>query len=224
MRTASTSSTIASVTTAGTSIATGTSAAMTTAATMRCGQAVHVAPPERDVREEVEDEPPEHRDGDLDLQRVVDVLERLLEAERQQHDAGDHRQVQEGEGVPRDLVALAAGRGVLQPPRSDERDDVEVQPPQRRRDAHAETAATTPPASSPASAPIPIATIDSPSAMMTISPWRSAKCSGSSFQPSAPKSAGPPMSSRSARSQSATLQRAVGERRGRDDARPRARC
>ena len=57
------------------------------------------------------------------------------------------------------------------------------------------TAATTPPTSSPASAPIPIATIDSPSATMTMSPWRSAKCSGSSFQPSAPKSAGPPISS-----------------------------
>ena len=64
------------------------------------------------------------------------------------------------------------------------------------------TAATTLPVVRPASAPMPMATIDSPSAMMMIRPWRSAKCSGSSFHPSAPNSAGPPMSSRRASSHS----------------------
>jgi hypothetical protein len=63
------------------------------------------------------------------------------------------------------------------------------------------TAATTPPASTPCSAPMPIATIDSPSAMMMIKPYRSAKCAGSSFQPSAPNTSGTPMSNASARTQ-----------------------
>ncbi len=43
-------------------------------------------------------------------------------------------------------------------------------------------------------APAPMATIDSPRAMMMISPWRSAKWAGTSFQPSAPKKYGPAMS------------------------------
>ena len=38
----------------------------------------------------------------------------------------------------------------------------------------------------------PSATIDSPSAMMMISPWRSAKCPGCSSQPSTPVSSSPP--------------------------------
>ena len=46
--------------------------------------------------------------------------------------------------------------------------------------------ATTPAVISPVT-PAPIATIDSPRAMMMMRPWRSAKCSGMSFQPSAPK-------------------------------------
>ena len=38
---------------------------------------------------------------------------------------------------------------------------------------------------------------------MMIAPWRSAKCPGTSFHPSAPNRYGPPMSSRSARHHSA---------------------
>ena len=57
------------------------------------------------------------------------------------------------------------------------------------------TAATTTPAPTSAPTPAPIATIDSPSAMITISPWRSEKWAGMSFQPSAPNRYGPPMSS-----------------------------
>ena len=46
------------------------------------------------------------------------------------------------------------------------------------------TAAAEIPNVSVSSAPTPIATIDSPRAMMMIRPWRSAKCSGTSRQPS----------------------------------------
>ena len=63
------------------------------------------------------------------------------------------------------------------------------------------TAAATMPASTWASAPMPIATIDSPSAMMKISPWRSAKCPGTSLHPAGSITSGPPMSSASARAQ-----------------------
>ena len=64
------------------------------------------------------------------------------------------------------------------------------------------TAAATTPASTPASAPMPMATMDSPRAMSTISPWRSAKWDGASFQCSAPKKYGSIMSSTSARANS----------------------
>ena len=60
-------------------------------------------------------------------------------------------------------------------------------------------AAATTPRSTTALDPTPIATIDSPSAMITIKPWRSAKCPGMSCQPSEPKRSGPPMSSRARR-------------------------
>jgi hypothetical protein len=65
-------------------------------------------------------------------------------------------------------------------------------------------AATTPASTSP-DTPTPIATIDSPIAMRTISPWRSAKWPGTIFHPSTPKNAGPLMSSRRATAQSAAL-------------------
>jgi hypothetical protein len=58
------------------------------------------------------------------------VRQGLLDAQGEQHDAGDHRQVQVGEGVARDLVALLSGGRVDQSPRGHKRDDVEVQPPQ----------------------------------------------------------------------------------------------
>ncbi len=48
------------------------------------------------------------------------------------------------------------------------------------------TAATTTLGAITALEPAPITTIDSPSAMITIAPWRSAKWPGTSFQPSAP--------------------------------------
>jgi hypothetical protein len=66
------------------------------------------------------------------------------------------------------------------------------------------TAAVATPAVTPVtSAPTPIATIDSPSAMITINPWRSAKCSGISRQPLESITSGPPTSSTSAVAHSA---------------------
>ncbi len=66
------------------------------------------------------------------------------------------------------------------------------------------TEATTTPASTVVPwAPTPMATIDSPRAMITISPWRSAKWPGTSFHPSTPKKKGPPMSKSRAVTQSA---------------------
>ena len=53
-------------------------------------------------------------------------------------------------------------------------------------------AITIPASTSAVSTPTPIATIDSPSAMITISPKRSAKWLGTIRQPSTPKNAGPP--------------------------------
>src|SRR4051794_10020149 len=72
-------------------------------------EAVHVAPAECDVREQVDRRAAEQRGGGHDLQRVLDVAERLLQAEGPEHDAGDHREVQVGERVARDLVALRPG-------------------------------------------------------------------------------------------------------------------
>ena len=60
------------------------------------------------------------------------------------------------------------------------------------------TAVTITPPSTPASAPTPMATIDSPSATMTISPCRSAKWPGTSRQPLVSMNSGPAMSKTSA--------------------------
>ena len=66
------------------------------------------------------------------------------------------------------------------------------------------TAAVITPRSTPASAPTPMATIDSPRAMITISPCRSAKWWGTSFHPSEPNRYGPSMSRARAAIQSAS--------------------
>ena len=56
-----------------------------------------------------------------------------------------------------------------------------------RRQRHPEHRDGADPQVSAPAAPTPIATIDSPRAMMMIRPWRSAKWPGTSFQPSEPK-------------------------------------
>ena len=65
------------------------------------------------------------------------------------------------------------------------------------------TATIVPASSAWPSAPAPSATIDSPKAMMTISPWRSAMWPASTFQPSTPKRKSPPTSITIARIQQA---------------------
>ena len=82
--------------------------------------------------------PPSSAAAGTSVQVLVHVAEGLLEAERDEHDAGHHRQVQIGERVARDGVLLAPRRRVREPPRGDQRDDVEVQPEERGRDDHAE--------------------------------------------------------------------------------------
>ena len=75
----------------------------------------------------------------------------------------------------RALEALGAAEAAL----GDERDDVEVGPPQRRGDGEAQQrAGDDAGVERPSPAPTPIATIDSPSAMMMISPKRSARWPG----------------------------------------------
>ena len=120
-----------------------------------------------------------------------------------EHDARDEHEVDVRVGVPGELVLLLAHRSRREPALRGDRGDVEVEPPERplRRRSRARRASTTPgPMSVPA--PTPIATIDSPSAMITIRPCRSAKWRGASRQPSEPKRKGPAKSSTIASSQS----------------------
>ena len=101
-------------------------------------QRADVAQPERDVRQQVEGGAAQHRDRRHQLQGLLHVSQGLLQAERQQHDAGDHREVEIRIGVARDLVSLPALGGARQPPRRHQRHHVEVQPPHGGRDDDAE--------------------------------------------------------------------------------------
>ena len=179
-------------------------------------EAMHVAPAERHVREQVDRRAAEQRRRPrTSCSSVADVRERLLDPERDQHDPGDHREVQVGERVARDRVALAARGGV---------DAAAARRPARRRRSTATTARRPPRsrrprrrprrASTPRCAPTPIATIDSPSAMSTISPWRSAKWCGTSRQPSVPMKQRPAHVEQQRERPQRALQRAVGERGG----------
>ena len=106
------------------------------------------------------------------------MRQRLVQPERDQHDRRDQQEVQVRVGLARELVLLPAGRSAHEPPHVGDRDDVEVDPPQLDAERDAEHRRDRRPASRPRSAPTPSATIDSPSAMITMRPWRSAKCSG----------------------------------------------
>ena len=132
------------------------------------------------MREQVDRRAAEQRRGGDELQRLVGVAERLLHPER---DAARCRRPSRSAGRSRSRAPISLRslprRGVRQPARRDQRDDVEVQPPLRARRRRRRARRRRPRRRSRrASAPTPIATIDSPSAMITISPWRSAKCSG----------------------------------------------
>ena len=139
------------------------------------------------------------RDG---RERVVHVLERLLQAERGEHDPRDHREVEQRVGVARRARSARARRraaraGARRARRSRRsratraRRRSRSRAPRRRRRRRRR----------PRSSPTPIATIDSPRAMITISPCRSAKWAGTSCQPSDQNRSGAPTSSTSARAQ-----------------------
>jgi hypothetical protein len=70
-------------------------------------------------------------------QALVDVAERLLDAEDQGHDPGHHREVQQRVVVARD-ARLHPTRARAHPALGHERYNVDVRPPQRHRDGHAE--------------------------------------------------------------------------------------
>ena len=138
----------------------------------------------------------------------------FLRPSGEQHDARHHREVQVGERVARDLVALAC------PAR---RSTAGARRPAPRRRSTATTARPATPM--PSTAADDDARVDArprrrrrsprstrPSAMITISPWRSAKWPGTSFQPLEPKKYGPPMSSSERERPQRALQQPVGER------------
>ena len=114
--------------------------------------------------------PPRSANGRHGLERVADVRQRLLQADGDQDDAGHHRKV---EVASRSRVLSRSARGPLRRGEAalgDVRDDVEVEPPEAADSAIPSVAAVTTPRSTPTSAPTPRTTIDSPRAMITMSP------------------------------------------------------
>ena len=63
-----------------------------------------------DQPQEVEGDAGEQREGRHQLERVIDVAECLLQAEGEEDDPGDHREVQVRVGVSREFVALRGPR------------------------------------------------------------------------------------------------------------------
>ena len=90
-----------------------------------------------DVREEVERQATAERHGGDRGQRLAELLDRLLEAECEQDDPGDHRQVQVAVEVARKPSAGRAAR-LRQLALRQDGDDVEVRPPEGRDDDDAE--------------------------------------------------------------------------------------
>ena len=87
--------------------------------------------------QQVDGDTAEQRERRHQLELGVDVGERLLQAEGEQHDPGHHRQVEVVERVARELVALL-DVDARQPALGRDRDDVEVEPPEarHRREPH----------------------------------------------------------------------------------------
>jgi hypothetical protein len=89
------------------------------------------------VREEIQRGTAAERDGGHRVEPLTDVVDRRLEAEGEEHDAGNHRQVEVAVGVQREPVQLEARRLHEPPPRED-RSHVEVEPPERRHNNDSE--------------------------------------------------------------------------------------
>ena len=86
---------------------------------------------ERDVPGEVEGGAAAERDCRHRVELLADVTDRRLQAECEEDDPGDHRQVEVAVGVQRKPVQLQAPR-LHEPPPHEDRGDVEVEPPERR--------------------------------------------------------------------------------------------
>ena len=128
---------MASVASAGSSTAAGINASSTTLTTSRCRLTEpDVSEPEEDVRDEVERDAAAERDRRDRLERVADVRHRLLDADREEDDAGDHRQVEVAVRVA-GHPELCAARRLAEPPLRNQRDHVEVRPPERGGDGEA---------------------------------------------------------------------------------------
>ena len=99
---------------------------------------MRVAEPQGDVREEVDRDTTQEREGVLTVEGVVDVHQRVLDAKGGEDDPGDHGEVQVRVGVARERVALPTLHRLREPAFRDQRDDVEVDPPECRREADTE--------------------------------------------------------------------------------------
>ena len=92
---------------------------------------------ERDVAGEVQRRPDAERDRGDGLELLTHVGDGLLEPECEEHDAGDHREVEVAVRVQGDPVQLDPAR-LHQPPPREDRGDVEVEPPERGDDDDSE--------------------------------------------------------------------------------------
>ena len=182
----------------------------------RAVERARVAQAEAKVAGVVERDAAEQGDAGHGGERLVHVRERLLDAQRDQHDARDDRQVQVAVGVARHAQAVVprrpGGSGSRRPARPRRSTPTRAR---RRRPARAPKPTRMPASRSP-SMPAPIATIDSPRAMITISEKRSAKCPAATRNPRTPKTNGPPSRSRAPTIQSAARGAAVVDQARRD--------
>ena len=96
-----------------------------------------VAEAKEDVRNEVERNAAAERHRRTVSSGSPTWAERLLDPDGEEDDARDHRQVEVAVRVAGHRELRVPGR-LAQPALGDERDDVEVRPPQRRRDGEAE--------------------------------------------------------------------------------------
>ena len=195
------------VASAGTSTASGTSATSTIAAASRWrAEAVDVAPPERDVGEQVERDPAQQRRrrhqrraGRRRARASSSARGRAARCRRPSGSAGTSRSRARSRCAPGPAAAFVQAPA---PRRGRRRRSRATTAP--RRSTIPSTAATTTPASTPASAPTPMATIDSPRAMMhdqAVALGEVVRARGAS--PRCRTSNGPPMSRASATAHSA---------------------
>ena len=157
--------------------------------------------------EQVDGDAAEQRERRHRLQRVLRVLQHLVQAERREHDPGDEREV-EVASRRRERARSARARRARAPAATRWRSRRRRSRATRARRRGRSRAPRSPSrrASARGRRPRRGRRSTRPSAMITTSPWRSAKCAGASFQPSARKKYGPPMSASRASDQSTACQ------------------